>query len=414
MQIEKRKLNELSFYPGNPRRMPDDVFKKLKKSISEFGYVEPLVINSKNQVIGGNQRLKALKELLPEDSEVEVVIVDLPLNREKALNIALNKIQGEFDMNLLKDFISDLEPLDVELTGLDVELEELETDKEIEEDNYEEPEFLAPKSQRGDIYQLGNHRLMCGDATSKEDVEKLMNGEKADMVFTDPPYNIGLDYSKKITSKVKYTDEVSFSDSKTDKEYETFLDLSLKNIVFASKNDCHIFVWCDESYIYLLQELYIRNGINLKRINLWIKNNFTPTPQVAFNKVYEPCLYGTIGKPYLNAKLMNLTEIVNKELQKSDDVYDYIIQGINLWLEDREKVYIHTTQKPITLCEKPIKKCSTKLNDIILDLFGGSGSTLLACEQLNRRCFMMEIEPHYVDVIIDRWEKFTGKQAIKL
>ena len=189
MQIEKRKVNELKFYPGNPRQISKEMLESLKKSLTEFGIVDPLVINSKNEVIGGNQRLKAMQELGIE--EVDCVVVDLPKSKEKALNIALNKITGEFDEELLKVFIEDIEPIDLELTGLDDNEISLLNDEEAQEDNYQEPENLETTIQRGDIYQLGNHRLMCGDSTNKEDVEKLMNGEKAELLYLDPPYGLG-------------------------------------------------------------------------------------------------------------------------------------------------------------------------------------------------------------------------------
>jgi len=193
MQIEKRNIEDLKFYPGNPRNISKEMLDKLRQSLREFGFVDPLVINKDNEVIGGNQRLKAAKA--EGIKEVPVVVVDLPKNKEKALNLALNKITGEWDEELLKNFIEDLDVEDIELAGFnDEELTELEDgDIEPQEDNYEEPEVLPSKVQTGDIWQLGKHRLVCGDATKKEDVEKLMAGKKADMLFCDPPYGMNLD-----------------------------------------------------------------------------------------------------------------------------------------------------------------------------------------------------------------------------
>lgn len=199
MQIEKMKVSDLKYAPYNPRKIDDKELAKLKRSITEFGYVEPIVWNKRSGfVVGGNQRLKALREL--EIEEVDVVVVDLDDAKEKALNVALNKISGEWDFPKLKDVLTDIDTgdFDIELTGFDLdEIGELIAfDKEPEEDDFDADaaieEIEEPKTKRGDIYLLGKHRLMCGDSTIKEDVEKLMDGKKADMVFTDPPYGISV------------------------------------------------------------------------------------------------------------------------------------------------------------------------------------------------------------------------------
>jgi len=204
------------------------------------------------------------------------------------------------------------------------------------------------------------------------------------------------------------------NDNKGTKEYEAFLNGAIKNALTASEPDAHIFFWCDEKYVWLLQKLYEEHGIVNRRLCFWVKNNFDPTPQVAFNKVIELCVYGTRGTPPLNPALKNLSGVMNKEVN-SIGLYDDLMSIVQLWLVKRDATtdYEHPTQKPITLCEKPLKRCSAP-GELILDLFGGSGSTLIAAEQLKRRAFLVEIDPTFCDLIVRRWEQFTGNHAKRL
>jgi len=424
LQIVYVDINQLKPAEYNPRKANKKQIEDIKKSIEKFGLVDPLIVNNaenrKNIVIGGHLRLKVAKDM--GYKEVPVVYVNIPdIEKEKELNLRLNKNTGEFDFDLLANFDEDL------LKDVGFSLEELtdifdfnlETKDDNLDDNFdfekEVEKIKEPKTKMGDLYQLGEHYLLCGDSTKLEDVQKLMNGIKCNMVITDPPYNIGLDYSKTLTSGRKVSHDKKINDNKKDEDYSEFIDNLIKNSLVVCNQDAHIFFWCDEKYIWLLQKLFIKNNIKLQRVCLWIKNNFSPTPQNAFNKVYEPCIYGTIGKPGLNKNIKNLTEILNKNLQKSDDIKEYILESLNLWLVDREntKNYQHTTQKPVTLLEKAIKRCSN-VGDVILDLCGGSGTTLLACEQLKRKCYMIEYNETYCDVIIKRWEQLTGKRAEKV
>ena len=277
-------------------------------------------------------------------------------------------------------------------------------------------EIKHPRIKPGEIYQLGDHRLMCGDSTDPEQVAKLMGGELADIIYCDPPYNIGLDYNKGIGTEGKY--QGSFSgkkDSKKDGEYGAFIDSTLKAAIANTKPNAHVFYWCDERYIWLIQSLFASNKVKNQRVCLWVKNNMSPTPQVAFNKAYEPCVYGIIGKPHLNRNIRNLNEILNKEIESGNHVHDEIMEIITIWLDKRDntQTYEHPTQKPVTLAEKPLKRCSTP-GQTIIDLFGGSGSTLIACEQIKRKARLMEQDPVFATVILDRWEQFTNQKAVKI
>lgn len=399
----------------NPRTNTDKQANELKKSLNSFDVVEPIIVNSaptrKNIIIGGHFRWRVAKEL--GYKEIPVIYVNIPnVQKEKELNLRLNRNTGEWDFDLLKSF--DVELLldvgfdDTDLShiwdeNLGVENDDFDVKKEIER-------IKKPKTKPEDIYELGSHRLICGDATNPEVVRKLVQDEKVSMLYCDPPYNIALDYSNGIGTNGKYGGQTN--DKKSEDEYKNFLKQTLVNGLSATLPDSHVFYWCDENYIGLIQEIYKELEITGKRVCLWIKNNQNVTPQTAFNKVYEPCVYGIRGNPYLSESVKNLNEVLNKEVGTGNRLTDDILDLFNIWLVKRlpAQDYEHPTEKPPTLHEKALRRC-TKAGDIVLDLFGGSGSTLIACEQLKRRAYLCEIEPIFCDLIIKRFEKLTGKEA---
>ena len=375
MEIVKVDINDLISPEYNPRQITDDEMEKLKNSINEFGYIAPIIVNKhNNHIIGGNQRYEALKSLGYTD--VDVVFVDEPdLNREKALNIALNKISGEWDFVKLADIIDELElnDFDIPLTGFDEqELEnfyiEEENPKEHEpvevaEDDYDEPDDLEVTVQTGDMYILGNHRLMCGDSTKKEDVALLMEGKQADMVFTDPPYDLEDNYSTIIFKNTKANAEIF--------------------IMTNERKLAHIIVKYDKYFRRLF-------AVDFKVAHLI--NSNAPMTQVDFIGHFRkepPTTFNNLNDHFT-------TLIESPKTSKT-----------------QEHNFNHKHCKNITLPSEFIKNFSNEKENI-LDLFGGSGSTMIACEQLNRNCYMMELSPHYCQVIIDRWEQFTGKKALKL
>lgn len=419
-KIEKRKVKKLTPADYNPRLLSDKQREDLEASIKEFGQAVPIVINTTGTIIGGHQRAVIYADLGIEETDVMVPDRKLTPAEEKRLNLRLNKNQGSWDYEKLKDFELDT------LLGVgfgDEELSAMWDDvTDLEDDGFDIKKAIrqigTPKTKEGDIYELGEHRLMCGDRLSPHHMELLMAGQKADMVYCDPPYNIGLDYSEGLGAS--YNTAQSYGgkykkkdDSKTPEKYSAFLKKTIENALAHAKDDVHIFYWCDENYIWLMQSIFREVGFSLRRVCLWIKNNANLTPQFAFNKVYEACVYATRGKPFLNRAYTKFHEILNKEIGTGNQVYAEIMEIINLWFIPRDTDYKHPTQKPLTLHEKPMKRC-TKPADIILDLFGGSGSTLIAAEQLKRKCFMMEIDPIFVEVIIARWEEYTGRKAKKL
>jgi len=416
LRIVKISVNLLKLAEYNPRKLDSKQEADLTESIESFGLVDPIIVNSnkdrQNIVIGGHQRLKMAKKL--GYKEIPVVFLDLNEEKERELNLRLNKNTGSWDFDLLREFDSSL-LLDIGFS--DTELNDIWDDVlEIEDDNFQEEKELEKIKETniksGDLFALGSHRLLCADSTKEESVKKLMEDNKSRMIYYDPPYNISLDYNKGLGSKQNYGGQIN--DNKTDKDYRKFLEQTIKNALSVSLTDSHFFYYCDQRYIGLLQNIYSDLKIKNQRVCLWIKNGFNPTPKIAFNKCYEPCIYGTIGSPYLSPA-NNLNEILNKEIGTGNRTIEDILDILDIWLVKRipGQDYEHPTSKPPVLHEKALRRCS-KINDIILDLFGGSGSTLIACEQLKRRAYLIEQSPIFCQLIINRFEKLTGTKAVLL
>lgn len=403
----------------NPRTWDEKDTEKLSDSIRQFGLVDPLIVNiaqnRKNIIIGGHFRYEVAKRLGIE--KVPVVYVNIPdIKKEKELNLRLNRNTGKWDLELLKSFdiellldvgFDDNDLADIWDEHLAVEDDEFNTDDELSK-------IKEIQTKPGDIYKLGSHLLGCGDALDFNFLDKLIEKPQVNMVYMDPPFNISLDYNRGIGGKANYGAKLT-NDKKTDIQYREFLIRAIKNALRKVGPDAHIFTYCDESYIGLLQQIYRKLGIDNKRVCLWIKNGMGLTPQVAFNKAYEACAYGTVGSPYLSERLSNLTEVLNKEVEAGNRMLDDVYDLFNIWLAKRLPAgqYEHPTEKPPTLHEKALRRC-TKIGAIVLDLFGGSGSTMIACEQLKRICFMTEIEPIFCDLIIRRYKNLTGKEQLRV
>lgn len=415
LQITEVPIEKIKEADYNPRFLSEKAEADLTKSLEIYGCVEPLVINTypgrEFILVGGHQRLKILKKLGYKSAPT--VNVHLPLDAEQRLNLRLNRNVGEFDLSLLRNF-----EIDVLLeTGFDdTDLSLIWDDAlETEEDGFDLEKALVehkqPKTKTGDFIKLGNHYLLCGDATKLEDVQRLVGERRIDIAYCDSPYNISLDYNKGIGTSGKYG-ATKTKDSKSVEEYKAFLQQSMSNAIAVAKPDAHFFYYCDQNWIWLVQQLYQELGIKHERVCLWLKNNANVVPQVAFNKVYEPVVYGTRGKPYLSSTVANLNEVLNKEVGTGNRLSDDVLDLFCIWLAKRDASlnYEHPTQKPIALHEKPLRRC-TKPGDLVLDTFGGSGSTLIACEQMRRRAFLLEIDPVFCDVIINRWQTLTGKEV---
>lgn len=428
MKIVKKKIDDLKPADYNPRKdlkPGDKEYEKLKRSIKEFGYVEPVIFNERTgTIVGGHQRLKVLKDL--GYVEIDCVIVDISLEQEKVLNVALNKISGEWDNALLGDLLKELETTgyDITLTGFDLsEAKDLFGKGSIEnihEDNFnaekEVNEITEPKTKLGDIYHLGNHRLICGDSTNIDYYKKLLDGVTPDLIVTDPPYNI--DYGGTISGNGR---DIA-NDNMGDSEFYEFLKGFYVACFEVIKKGGPIYVFHSTKETVNFINAMVDAGFKYAQTLVWYKNHFTLGRQ-DYQWIHEAILYGwkegtshyfindrtiptVIEELRLNGKKMSkneLLEILNKITGLEQSV---ILDNKPTKSED------HPTMKPITLCAKLIYN-SSHVDDIVLDPFGGSGSTLIASEQLNRKCYTIELEPKYCDVIIKRFKQQNPNGVIK-
>ncbi len=417
-RTERRKVKDLIRYEKNPRTLSSIQLEGLKRSLRKYNLAELPCTNTDGTLVAGNQRVLALSLLGRDEEAIEVRIPNRPLTNKEFRDYLLtsNRSGADWDWaKLAEDF--DLGELmtagfnDTDLSTIfDDHLEVLD-DEMNEEEEIERAKDTDIKV--GEIFLLGRHTLICGDATDPEVVKKLMGDTRADLVDDDVPFNIGLSYDSGVGGKASYGG--TMNDSKTDDEYRVFLHSVMSNALSVCKPDAHIIFWCDERYVFLLQTLYQELKIDSKRLLIWLKDNASPTPKVAFNKVTEFAVYGTTGRPYLSDKVKNLNEIQNKDVATGNRLTDDILDLLNIWLVKRDpaNTYSHPTQKPPTLHDKALRRC-TKPGDIVLDLTAGSGSILSACEQMGRTAYLCELEPVFCQVIINRYITLTHGQVTKL
>ena len=391
-QIVYKKVEELFNNPKNPRKN-DGAVDSLAKSIEKYGFRNPLIIDTNNVVWCGNTRLKASKKLGLEEVPC-IVVSDLTEQQMTELALLDNKTNeiAEWDFDMLDDILKDVDLSEFEL---DWGITESAEEKEPEEDNFDVDSAIPeePKAKLGDIYQLGEHRLMCGDSTKEEDVAKLMNGELADLLFTDPPYNVSIENkSKEILKSENYTHIEN--DNLPLEEFKEFLGKAFTNANNSLKKDASYYVFsCQGGDNEMMMMMMRQSGIKCRHQIIWVKDApVFSMGRLDYDYKHEPILYGWKDK---------------------HNFYRKGEQDKSVWEFSRTANKLHPTMKPIELIANALKN-STKQNDLVLDLFGGSGSTLITCEQLDRKCYMMEFDPHYVDVIIKRWEDFTDKKAIKI
>lgn len=386
MEFKKLKINALIPASYNPRKKlkPGDAeYEKIKNSITEFGYVDPIIVNSDMTIIGGHQRWSVLKALGYD--EVDCVVIEIDKTKEKALNIALNKVTGEWNKELLADLIKDLQSLDydVSMTGFEPpEIDELFNDvhsKETKEDDFDvDAELSKPTlTQKGDLWLLGRHRLVCGDATSPEVFDTLLDGKKVNLVVTDPPYN------------VNYSSEAGTiqNDNMADNDFYNFLLASYKNMANAMADDASIYVFHADTEGLNFRKAFVNAGFYLSGVCIWAKQSLV-LGRSPYQWKHEPILFGwkKNGKHKWFADRKQST----------------------VWNFDRpKKSELHPTMKPIALVAYPILN-SSMTNGLVLDPFGGSGSTLIACEQTDRTCYTIEIDEKYADVIVKRYIEQVG------
>lgn len=425
MNIEKRKIAELKPADYNPRKslQPGDAeYEKIKNSLQHFGYVDPIIINSDGTIIGGHQRATVMMNLGIE--EAECVVVDLSKEDEKALNVALNKISGEWDMEKLGALLDELNTIGVmELTGFDVdEYTKMFVKNELKEDDFDLENNIpkTPYSKQGDIWMLGNHKLICGDSTIKETYIRLMGNELADAVITDPPYNV--DYESGDGKKIK-NDHFTDSDS-----FYRFLFGFYLRAFESCKPGTPIYVFHSDIEGVNFRKAMTDAGFDLKQCLVWVKNGMVLCRQ-DYHWRHEPILYG--WKPGASHKwygdrdkdtvIDDFVQMNPKKMSKTElvDLFQKLIDSQNenstvIYNDKPTRSDEHPTMKPITLIGKLMLN-SSKKDDIVLEPFAGSGSTIIAAEQLGRKCYGIELDEKYVDVIVKRYLQFVGTaENIKL
>lgn len=443
MVFEKRQLSKLKPAKYNPRKKltPDDAeYQKIKRSIEHFGYVDPIIINSDGTIIGGHQRHTVLKDL--GYTEADVVVVDLSKEDEKALNVALNKITGEWDETLLKNLLIDLDKSDYDftLTGVDkAELDELielsDFEAEVSEDGFDAQAAYQDSRQQesiikpGEVWQLGNHRLMCGDSSSLDDVHKLLGEERLDLVITDPPYNVN--YEEKAAALNEYRPNNNGAmrienDLMDDRSFYSFLLKAFTNMKDYMRDGAAVYVFHADSEGLTFRKAFDDAGLRLSEVLIWEKNNFVLGRQ-DYQWRHEPVLYGWkegAGHYFVHDRTQNtviLEDEVDFESMKKAELVAYIKDIVRQYADQTTVIYekkpmssnLHPTMKPLELIGRFVKN-SSKPGWNVGDFFGGSGSTLMAAEQLDRNAFVMELDEHYASVIIRRWEEFTGRKARKM
>jgi DNA modification methylase len=420
MEVKAFKINELIEYARNPRKN-DAVVDRMVGCIKEFGFRIPVVAKSDGSVVDGHLRLKAAKKLGM--TEVPVVIADdLTDAQIKAFRLIANQSANwaDWDEELLKLELEDLKNLDfdLDLTGFDLsEVEKLLRNDEIEEDDYGETpaeENAKSISKLGDLWILGEHRLLCGDATKIEDVKKLMDERLADMVFCDPPYNVRINNIIGLGS-VHHDEFQMASGEMTEREFIDFLSLVFKNLVEISKAGSIHYHCMDWKHIYEIMVAGRNAYAEFKQLCVWNKDN--GGMGTFYRSKHELIFVFKNG----TAKHTNNFELGQHDRYRTN-VWDYA--GVNSFTSQTrartekgkvsigsEDLKMHPTVKPVKLVADAILDCSLH-GELILDLFGGSGTTLIACEETDRRCCMMELDPKYVDTIIRRWQNHTNQDAI--
>lgn len=402
MKIERIDIDRLVPAAYNPRKdlsSSDAEYQKIRTSITTFGYVDPIIINRDYTIIGGHQRIKVLRDL--GYTQVDCVVVDLDKEHERSLNIALNKISGEWDTELLKNLMSDLDSIgwDMELTGFDLdEIEKLLDDldrKEAQEDDFDLEKALEeseePFTRRGDLWQIGKHRLLCGDSTERDDVTYLMGDKKADMVFTDPPWNVNYGAMDEDNAQ-GYRPRTILNDFMGTEDFKAFMSKAFYNMNTASKEGCMTYVVMSAQEWGNMMLTLADNSYHWSSTLIWNKDRLVLSRKDYHTK-YEPIWYGWKEG---TARLHPLPD------RKQSDVWDF---------ERPSRSDEHPTMKPVALVDRAVRN-SSRSNDLILDLFGGSGTTMIAAESANRACYMMELDPKYCDVIVKRYINSFGEENV--
>lgn len=414
-KTEIRKVKDLHPNPDNPRVITKKSLEGLKNSLTDNGYVDRIVVEKDGQIMSGHARWKIFQMEDP-NAEIEVLVCQKELTEEeraKAL-VGLNAQGGEFNIEALQMDFSDIAMRfgvlqDFSGDGDTAEVVEVETPEVTEEE---------PQAKYGDIYQLGRHRLMCGSATSTADIDQLLDGHKADLVVTDPPYNMNYTGAG---NTAKENRKGIMNDNMPEEEFKEFLTEAYKTMFHGMKAGASCYVFYKEmghgTFITSMEDA----GILYKQELIWVKNSLVLGGS-KYQGIYEPFLFGMKagGEMTWNGGRKQTNVIDSVDMMNEEELRKALKELIGVKMdtdiirnEKTKKNDLHPTMKPIKLLARLIRNSSNQ-EQIVLDLFAGSGSTLLACEQTNRTCYCTELDPKYVDVIIKRWEEFTGQKATKI
>lgn len=413
-------IDDLKVDGKNPNRMTPAQGRALDESIKKYGFIVPIITNKDLLIADGEQKWLRAKALRMK----KVPVIKLPLEEvdRRILRQVLNKLRGTHDRELDYEEYRAILAAQGDLSELSSLLAVTERESmaliEAFEKGIKEDEFDVAKAYEeagieikpGDVFQLEDHRLMCGDATSREQVKELMQGQRARVCFTDPPYNIGYAYDKYDDGRKKKWDNI-FNDSKTEAEYKEFLIKAFENIKTWTVEKSVCFMWSGDRFLHTLIAAAMAKEYKVNQLCVWVKNHFQWSPSTIYHKASEYCT--VLFKDGHRPEFVNKNYVADKDNIFKLDIEDFE-SLFDVWYERRDSIasYIHPTQKPVRLAERALR-ATTMPEDIVLDLFAGSGSTLIACDQMKRKAFLMELDPKYCDVIIKRWEQFTGKTAKK-
>jgi DNA modification methylase len=393
-EIRITPVDNLIPYARNARTHSDEQVAQIAASIAEFGFTNPILTDGERGVIAGHGRLAAARKL----GLKEVPVIELAYltdTQKKAYILADNRLamNAGWDDELLKLELTELKDADFDLDLMGFTSDELDrlingdAGGGLTDDDAVPETPKEPVSRPGDLWILGNHRLLCGDSTMLSDVEKLMGNELADMAFTDPPYNV--DYGNNAKDKMRGKDRRILNDALGDGFYQFLYDACV-NLLMVTKGGCYVAM--SSSELHTLQKAWLDAGGKWSTFIIWSKNTFT-LGRADYQRQYEPILYGW--------------------KQGADHFWCGDRDQSDIWNYNKPRVNdLHPTMKPVELVERAIKN-SSKSRDIVLDLFGGSGTTLIACEKTGRQARLMELDPKFVDVIVKRWEEYTGQQAVR-
>lgn len=416
MDIREINIDQLIPYSNNPRHN-DSAVEAVVNSIKEFGFKVPIVVDKNNVIVAGHTRIKAAKKLGME--QVPCVIADdLTPSQVKAFRLADNKVAelATWNLEMLEQELDELAELDIDMTGLGFEFK-----PDAEEDDFDPDEVLGemevPGTNPGDIYILGRHRLLCGDSTKKKDFSNLLKGDKVKLVITDPPYNV--DYEGGTGLKI-------MNDAMSDTKFRAFLTDAYKRMYEAAEPGAPIYVFHADSEGYNFRGAFKDAGFKLAQCLIWVKQSLVLGRQ-DYHWRHEPILYGwKEGAAHfwygernkdtvIDDEKINYTKAKKADLiQALKDMHEKMYKNSSVIYHDKpSRSSEHPTMKPVKLIGKLMNNSSER-GDTVLDPFGGSGSTLIAAEQLERTCYIVEMDPKYCDVIVKRWEEFTGEKAVKL